>query len=255
MIKKLTVTLLFLITISVYSQQEKINNYKYLIVPDKFEYLKTADQYQTSSLTKFLLKKKGFTVFLSSDKLPSELQRDNCKAITATVIDDSSMFTIKSIIQLKDCFGTVLYTSKSGRSKEKDYKKAYQESIREAYATMSDLEYEYKAVKEDVVENNPIKVDVVTPVKTIPEVKKVVVSSEVSLPSTKVETLYAQAKPNGFQLVNTKPAIIFQVLKTNVKEVFIIKDKNGILYKNNTTWIAEYYENDKLVIKKYMINF
>ena len=266
MIRKIAISLLFIITISTYSQQEKINNYKYVIVPQKFKFLKSADQYQTSSLTKFLLKKKGFIVFLSSDRLPNELFNDKCKALTANVIDNSSMFTMKSTIQIKDCFGTILYTSKKGRSKEKDYKKGYHESIRSAYATMSDLEYKYNPIKETIELKKDSKVDLVMPVnKVVPEkvltkVKEVAperkeITKEIFSPSTKTETLYAQVKPNGFQLVNTVPSIIFHILKTKVKDVFIIKGKNGIMYKNNNTWVAEYYEDDILVIKQYMIKF
>lgn len=263
MIKKIVFSLVFLLTFSVYSQQKDINSYKYIIVPEKFNFLKTSDQYQTSSLTKFLLEKKGFIVFLSNDKsLPKELLLNKCKSLSADVIDDSNMFTVKNRIVIKDCYGEVLYTSKEGRSKEKDYKKSYHQAIRNAYNTMSNLVYNYKP-KIEVVKSNIIapkavlpskKVD---PLKTIPVVKEVksleeVTSSEIM---TLTETLYAQAKKNGFQLVNTTPTIIFQVLNTNVKDVFIIKSKNGIIYKNKNKWIAEYYENDKLVVKQYKIKF
>ena len=42
--------------------QSDINNYKYVSVSDRFDFLKTSDQYQLNSLTKFLLNKSGFTV-------------------------------------------------------------------------------------------------------------------------------------------------------------------------------------------------
>ena len=64
-----------------------------------------------------------------------------------------------------------------------------------------------------------------------------------------------QAKANGFQLVNTTPEVVFLLLKTNVKDVFVIKDKNGILYKVGDVWIAEFYENDRLTTKTYLIKF
>ena len=112
-------SLLFFLALFAYSQSTKINNYQYIIVADKFDYLKTSDQYQTSSLTKFLLMKKGFKVFLSTENLPSELLQNRCLALTATVTDDSGIFTVKNKIELKDCFGTLLYSSKFGKSKEK----------------------------------------------------------------------------------------------------------------------------------------
>ena len=45
--------------------QTGLNQYKYVSVPDRFDFLKTNDQYQMSSLTQFLLTKKGFTVLES----------------------------------------------------------------------------------------------------------------------------------------------------------------------------------------------
>jgi hypothetical protein len=69
------------------------------------------------------------------------------------------------------------------------------------------------------------------------------------------ETLYAQKMKNGYQLINTKPEIVFSILKTNVENVYIIKDKNGILYKKNNNWVAEYLENDELMTKTYQIKF
>ena len=78
--------------------------------------------------------------------------------------------------------------------------------------------------------------------------KEVVVSSSLDI-------LYAQPKINGFQLVNMKPEVVFIVLKTNVEDVFIIKGKNGILYKNGDNWFSEFYENNQLVRKEYQIKF
>ena len=40
--------------------QSSINDYKYVSVAEKFDFLKSNDQYQLNSLTTFLLKKNGF---------------------------------------------------------------------------------------------------------------------------------------------------------------------------------------------------
>ena len=267
MIKKIVFSLLLVLAMSAYSQNNEINNYKYIIVQEKFDFLKKPDQYQTSSLTKFLLEKKGFTVFLSNDKaIPNELLLNRCLALTATIIDASSMLTVKSKIELKNCYDKVLYSSKEGKSKDKDYKKSYHESIRKAYSSMDDLVYNYKPNTKVAINKESVKAKVVLPikkaisVKNIPVVKEItpsgkVISKKQLISKSNVEVLYAQVKTNGFQLVNTTPAIVFQVLKTNVNDVFIIKGKNGIIYRNENIWIAEYYENDKLVVKQFDIKF
>ena len=56
---------IFLLALSVNMSswaQMSLNDYKYVSVPEKFDFLKSNDQYQLNSLTFFLLKKKGFTV-------------------------------------------------------------------------------------------------------------------------------------------------------------------------------------------------
>ena len=55
MIKRIVGSLLFFMTISLTSQTKKMSDFKYIIVPNKFDFLKKSNQYQTSSLTKFLL--------------------------------------------------------------------------------------------------------------------------------------------------------------------------------------------------------
>lgn len=259
MIKKIVFSLLLVLAMSAYSQNTEFDNYKYIIVQDRFDFLKEQDQYQTSSLTKFLLQKKGFTVFLSNETLPKDVSENRCLALMATVKSTSSLFVVKNKIELEDCYGKLIYSSEEGKSKEKDYKKGYHEAIRNAYSTMSDIEYTYNPEAKDVLVNEnsesavelPTKKNIQT--KVIPEIKEPVVLKK--LVPNSIETLYAQVKPNGFQLVNTEPVIVFQVLKTNLIDVFILKGKNGIIYKNKNIWIAEYYENDQLVIKQFDIKF
>ena len=263
--KKKTISLLvILISALSYSQDINFDKYQYIIVADKFDFLNETDQYQTSSLTKFLLKKKGFKVFLNNETLPEDLLVNRCLGLFATVKDESSMFTIKNAIEIKDCYGQVLLSSQVGKSKEKVYDKGYQEAIRNAFESMSDFKYSYNSSvetfkKEEVTVNEISKKEIIPVVKE----KKVDLISEVKTELNKektvafksVEFLYSQPKNNGFQLVNTKPEVVFVILKTNVKDVFIIKDKNGILYKVGENWVAEYYENNQLITIQYQIKF
>jgi hypothetical protein len=174
-------------------------------------------------------------------------------ALTAIVSDASGVLIVKNKIVLQDCFGTLVYASKFGKSKEKEYKKAYHEAIRKAYATMTDLKFVYEPDRE-VDEKKEIPL--ITPseaTKATPE--KALISNQIQKDFVEIETLSAQVKNNGFQLVNTIPEVVFQLLQTNLKEVFILKGSNGIFYKKGTRWIAEYYENSQLIQKEYLVNF
>jgi len=247
--KKILLIALFISTASF--AQKSINNYKYVIVSSKFDFVKEKDKYQTSSLTKFLFNKYGFTAFLDDENLPDEIANNRCLALTGAVKDKSGMFTTKSVIELTDCYNKVVFTSKEGRSKEKEYKKAYQEAIRDAFKSIEALKYKYAPLQENVV----TKAKELPAVAAVPVVVESTSAKVVEKPANAKEQLFAQPIANGFQLVNMKPEVVFQVLKTNVKDVFVIKDKNGILYKNGDSWFAEYYKSGIKTTKQYQIKF
>jgi hypothetical protein len=127
---------------------------------------------------------------------------------------------------------------------------------------MKDFKYsfnEVSAVKEEAVILAK-KVDIIKPVEVkTPQIEKNIeaktegISDKSNEKSTDV--IYAQKIENGYQLVNLKPEILFLIFKTNKADVYVIKDKNGIFYKTNNGWIAEYYENNKLIQKKFQVNF
>lgn len=247
---------MLLISVSTFAQKS-INNYKYIIVPKQFDFVSSPDKYQTSSLTKFLFKKYGFTAYLSDEVLPNDLAENRCLALTGAVVDKSGMLTTKSVVELKDCNNNVVFSSSIGKSKIKDYKKAYHEAIRKAFVSVKGLNYKHEPLQET-------KVAIAKPKVTLPKKqpyakatkkdKKIVEPKRANITSS-LKVLYAQPKINGYQLVNTKPSVVFKILQTDVKNVFIIKNKNGILYKKNTNWIAEYYQNGKKVVKEYQVKF
>lgn len=236
MIKKILFPFLLLVAICVHCQQSKLEKYQYIIVPNQFDFVNTVDAYQTSSLTKFLLQKNGFPVYLSNETIPDSLSENKCAALIVTIKDASSMLQTKSYFEAKDCFGKVIYTSGVGKSKFKDYKKAYHESIRNAHKTMTDFKFTYidvdwiKAKNKDVVAANisdkayeiTMKND-----KLSKEVKKQKIYKKLK-PELPSDVLYAQPITNGFQLVNSKPEIVYTILKTSKRNVFVLKNKKGL---------------------------
>ncbi|WP_417885994.1 hypothetical protein [Zunongwangia sp.] len=124
--------------------QKTVNNYKYVIVPKKFEFLKEDNQYQVNALTKFLLDKYGFETYMKSDEKPADLSSNPCLALTADLENESGLFVTKLIFKLEDCYGNVVFESKEGRSREKNYKTAYHEAIRDAFTSVKELDYNYQ---------------------------------------------------------------------------------------------------------------
>lgn len=239
--KAVTLLILFFVSISLQAQIEKLNNYKYAVVDSNFKFLKKTDQYQTSSLTQFLIAKTGIPTFLEGEKIPLKFISERCKGVFVSVTDNSSLLKTKSRIEFKDCYGVSVFNSKYGQSSEKEYKKAYPKAIRNAFKSIADYTYKYNEkseVKEVVFNKDNVSVN--------KEIEKITVT---------LETLYAQPKENGYQLINKKPEVVFFLINTKKESLYIIKGKNGVFYKKDNYWIAETNENDTSIVKKYQVKF
>ncbi len=134
---------LFLISCYVSSAQKSVNDYKYVVVPDRYDFHKEDDRYQLNSLSKFLFNKYGFNVLMKSDNFPNDLASDGCKGLQTKVVKNSGFLTTKLVIELLDCNGKVVFKSSEGTSKEKEYKKAYHEALRDAFDDVRALRYVY----------------------------------------------------------------------------------------------------------------
>lgn len=168
--KKIIITIL-LLGICIGSVQAQLNDYKYIIVPTKFDAFKRENQHLTSTLVKHLFAEKGYNA-VYSDALPEEVNNNRCLALTAQIKDESTMFMTKTAIVLKDCQSQEVYTSQQGTSKEKEYKLSYGQAIRMAFRSFDKISYSYTpAVTESV--SKPVTVSYKDDVKQLPETSTV----------------------------------------------------------------------------------
>lgn len=245
-----------LLSAFIFSQEKSLNEYKYVVVPSEFSFLKKADQFQLNSLTKFLFNKYGFQTILDSEQMPKEAETNNCLVLRSNVLKEKSFLKTKLLVELKNCRGEVVYISREGTSREKDYKKAYHEALRDAFTSFNSVGYKYAPIKKesgketviiakvdnekDVVNDKPTK-----DILTIEENKEKVSSVEENEEKgsiEKVNVLYAQRTNEGYQLVDTSPKVVYILLETNLKDVFIVKNKNAIIYKEDNRWFLSYSE-------------
>jgi hypothetical protein len=141
--------LLFLVLLSFSGfAQNTINNYKYVIVPEKFSFLKQKDQYKLNTLTKALLQDKGFTVYFDNADLPNEIANNKCSALIFDLLEKNSMFSTNLTMLLKDCHGKTVFESKQGKSREKEYTVSYNLALRDAFSSLSDTPYAFQAPAE-----------------------------------------------------------------------------------------------------------
>lgn len=240
----------------VYAQ--KINEYKYIIVPKKFSILKDTNQYQLNTLTRMLFKDAGFTA-IYDDVFPEDLQKNSCLGLKAELTEDSGMFSTKLKVTLQDCKKKLVFTSVEGKSRKKEYKKAHQEALRAAFKSIKALNYVYTpATTSESVVKTPVPPVKPATQNTENAVKLPVQHTEESIKPavvTGAKVLYAQPVANGFQLVDSTPKVLYIIQKTSLEDFYIIKDGNGILYKKDGGWVAEYYNDTTLIQEIVTVKF
>ena len=277
----LTLALVFGLCSTSYAQ---LDAYKYIIVPKKFDAFKEPNQYQTSTLIKYLFTKQGFTTAYE-DQLPFDLQGNRCLGLLVDLMEESSMFTTKTSILLKDCRGEEVFVTAEGRSKEKEYKAAYSEAIRKAFQSFEGIAYSY--TPKEATKSEPVTVSFKDDVKNMeteavaepvaekademisqtatpevqsyedktPQPKEGVAEKAVNIAADTSEKMeaaaghwYAQEIQNGFQLVDSTPKIRLKIYTTSVPDVYLASNEkgNGLVYQKSGVWFFERYEDGKL---------
>lgn len=232
--------LLLLVSLTGYSQQT-INNYKYVLVPEKFGFSKAVDQYGLNTLTQSLLTDKGFTVYLDNAEIPKELAGNRCEALNVEVIEKKGLFVTNLTLYLKDCRGNIIFKSKEGKSREKDFSTSYNLALKDAFSSLNEVAYAYIP---------PPQTMAVTAAPSPSPAATTAVKEAAG-------TLYAQATANGYQLIDTTPKKILTLLKTSAQDYFIAENEagHGIVLKKDGEWYFEYYKDGKLMAEKLLIKF
>ena len=210
--------------------QTDLNQYKYVSVPDRFDFLKTNDQYQMNSLTQFLLTKKGFTVLESIENYPSDLAANSCLLLDVNVEKIKGFLKTKLEVQFINCKKEVVFRSAIGTSKEKDFKIAYHQAIRAAFDSMEVLNYNYEA--------SPV-IDISAPIETSkpvlpkPSVQTpsapVVVASVDPVDSPELPKTLIVSPAYGYDITDANGRVLFSIHPTMEEGIFIIDKLPGCL--------------------------
>ena len=280
---KLVYVLLFAVGLST-AMHGQLNDYKYIIVPKKFSDFKSENQYQTSTLVKFYFTKNGFNA-IYDDEMPLDLAENRCLGLVADLKNNSSLFTTKVSIALKDCHNVEVYRSIEGASKIKEYDEAYKEAIQESFVSFTGMDYKYEPKEPNDIKSseNEIIVSFRDDVKTVDDDKmeekvveqkatteEQVYKSVEPKPSnfTKAtqteggepissDLLYAQPIPTGYQLVDSTPKVVLKLEETSMENVFLTtyQGNNAVVFSKDGKWILEYLENGDKQQKELNIKF
>ena len=247
--KAVTLLLAVFFTVAAHSQTS-INQYKYVLVPERFDGFKEDNQYGLNTLAKAYLSSVGFEAYMVNETLPPALAANKCSALKAELVEKKKFLATALILVLKDCQGTVIYKGEEGKSREKEWQAAYTEALKEAFNSLNAAQYKYDSAA--AVPQAPVAP---TPVYTAPA--PATVAAAPATVSENKNILYAQATANGYQLIDTSPKKVMTLFKTTQPDNFIADDgtSKGIVFRKNGEWFFECYKDDKLVSQKLSIKF
>src|SRR6187402_1514033 len=102
--------LFLLLLVSSYGFSQSVNDYSAVIIPVKYDFLKSENQYRLNTLTKFNLQKAGFIAFYSNEDLPAEYS-NRCSRLNVDVLKENGFLVTKLYVVFKDCNGKEVYKS------------------------------------------------------------------------------------------------------------------------------------------------
>ena len=191
---------------------------------------------------------------MDNESYSEDFAMNNLNKVFVDIQVDNTMFRTKLKIVLKDLTNKVVFESFEGISRSKEYKVAYQESLRAAFGSFDALHHKY--VEKNETENqNIIKTNTAVDVvpqnsqKAVEETTSEVIRNRLSVVKTE----------NGFDLYSIENKLVLSAKSTNVKNVFIATGgiEKGVLLKKDDLWYFEYYRegSKKLMSENLMFNF
>ena len=276
--RKISALFVFTLLMVAGYSQNTINSYKYVLLPQKFDFLSSTNEYQLNSNAKAFLEQKGFTVFWINGDMPQAIAANRCSALVAELTQRKALFTTNLTLTLKDCYGNTIFKGKEGRSWEKEFETAFNEALKNAFTSLNALPYKYDSTKsvpsqQPAVASQPQQTQqpaaapatapVTAPPATASTTPQTIPAGQTTpTTQTAAQTLYAQPIANGYQLVDATPKKVMTLLKTSLQDCYLAETpetgdagSRGIVFKNNDQWFFEYYKDGTLVSQKLTIKF
>ena len=242
--------LILLLLLFNYGFSQTLNQYKAVIIPLKYDFQKEQNQYRIQTLIKVNLLKSGFQAYYSNEIIPIEIN-DRCKLLTLDLIKESTFLSTKLVLVFKDCYGSEIFKSEVGKSRDKQFEKAYKEALDNAFMSLNTIDNSNSTDNSNsVLQNKPSELILPTPTKTAIETEAVIENKTAGL-------LYAQPTTFGYQLIDSEPKVILKIYKTSNPATFIAFKGNlqGVLVAKENQWLFEYYQNNQLISEIVNVRF
>lgn len=133
-------------TFSATAQSGDLNNYKYVVIPVQFNFQSSENQYLLNTKLKHLLNQHGFTTYMDVEEFPEDLAFNGCTALYADLKSSSEgfmAFKTELTLRLVNCRKEVVFETKKGESRAKDYQEGYYEALDDAFTSFEGVHYQY----------------------------------------------------------------------------------------------------------------
>jgi hypothetical protein len=171
-------------------------------------------------------------------------------------LNRSNFLVTKLSVVLKDCYGTAIFKSEQGKSREKNFEDAYFEALNNAFKSIYALEYKYNNSP-----NSDVKPTVISPIaeetKSANSVKTEKKDVDPQGLDDDTSLLYAQPTAYGYQLIDSEPKVVMKAFKTSNPASYMATKGNiqGVLVSKDNQWFFEYYKNDQMISEKIDVKF
>ncbi len=252
--KKILLLIIIFLAFNSYSQH-KLNSYEYVIIPAKFDFQKSPNQYGLNMLLKYKFQQIGFNTYLDNEDVPKQLLGDNCLVLTPTIVDESRMFSRNVLVEVRNCYNDVLFVTKIGTSRTKDFNKAYNEALRDALKSFRNYRLKFSGTNSTSKES----VGLQNVSKNTLNSTSISSNNTGAISTTNKQTAFsfiAKKIANGYLLISDdSKKQTYSLINTSLKNTFLIKDFVGVIYKKDNLWYRELLVNDKMIIDKITIVF
>ena len=147
------ITIILLLSLSS-TQAQNVNDYKYVIVPQKFADFEKNDFKLTPKLKMYLRKKNYVIIAEGVTEKPIDLKNNPCLATKADIKQLKSAFKNKLNVIFTDCNQQII-DSFEGVSKIKDFEEGYGEALQLATAQIKNQNAKVK-IEENIVKEIPV---------------------------------------------------------------------------------------------------
>ena len=220
-----------------FSYAQKVSDYKYIALPEKFTGFKNNLYKMDILLAKTLKQKQYIVVSGNRSQWTDEANSNPCSILNADVINDSGFLRNKVILEFKDCNGKVIASQKASTS-IKEFEEGFQDALKQALVAVpvSFPKNMETAMNVQEVHAEPVKEISIQKASGSPEKSGKYTNGKLSLQKIQLDD-------SQFILVEENGGVPYATFKSTSKnDTFKVKLKSG-----EST--LGYYENGNIVIE------